>query len=413
MVDCDVVVVGAGYAGLIAARNLIEAGTSVVVLEAGSRVGGRAGSEIYPGTDTIVDWGAEWVLPAHHHALMTEAKRYGVALKQGAETPLPRWQVDGQGFNASFADMVDGNAGVQNILDFLERSGVNDAVTLAEALQPFERRDAALVDAALFPLTGANPKDLSLAMVLNEIRYHGGTIAETIDPAEIARLEGGTGEIAKRIATELPEGTIRFGSIVDMVVDQGHRMSTLGEFGHVNSHKVILALPLNVLKNVAFAPPLLSSIKSIIAEGHAGRTAKFWALAQGETLPEECLLSGLPFRLTYAKAIGTGLYIVCAQALIDEVSDTDEAALRAIFASIYPNHIFKAVVMHDWVSDPLALGSWHAGRPGQEAALRAMREPIGNIIFCGGDFSDNWSGWIEGAIRSGAESAKMAARTVS
>ncbi|MGL4404945.1 MAG: FAD-dependent oxidoreductase, partial [Notoacmeibacter sp.] len=71
--DCDVIVVGAGYAGLIAARNLIEAGKRVIILEAGSRVGGRCWSENYPGTDKIVDWGAEWVLPAHHHALMAEA----------------------------------------------------------------------------------------------------------------------------------------------------------------------------------------------------------------------------------------------------------------------------------------------------------------------------------------------------
>ena len=112
----DVAVIGAGYAGLIAARNLIEAGKSVIVLEAGSRVGGRTYSEIYPGTDTIVDWGAEWVLPEHHHALMAEAARYGVTLEVAAYAPLTRWQLGDDAINASFASMVAAHSGVQQIL---------------------------------------------------------------------------------------------------------------------------------------------------------------------------------------------------------------------------------------------------------------------------------------------------------
>jgi monoamine oxidase len=411
--DVDVVVVGAGYAGLIAARNLIEAGKSVVVLEAGSRVGGRAWSEIYPGTNEIVDWGAEWVLPSHHHALVAEAKRYGVELEPSGDTPLPRWQVDGAALNASYADMAAANSGVQNILRSLEntaaeygKTGVEPLETLADTLADYAPRDVALVGAALYPLTGAHPKDLGLAMVLNEIRFHGGTIAETIDPAEIARLQGGTGEIAKRIAAQLPEGTIRFGCVVEMIVDQGHRMSTLGEFGYVTSQKVILALPLNILKNTAFAPPLPTEIETLISDGHAGRTAKFWALAKGDGQPEECFISGHPLRLTYAKPVGEGHYLICAQALIDEVPDLTEAALKTLFAEIYPGQTILEVAMHDWVSDPLALGSWHAGRAGQEAAIQAMRQPIGNIHFCGGDFSDPWSGWIEGAILSGTQAAR-------
>jgi monoamine oxidase len=408
----NVVVVGAGYAGLIAARNLIEAGKSVVVLEASNRVGGRAWSEFYPGTEAIVDWGAEWVLPAHHHALMAEAARYGVALEPSGDTPLPRWQVNGAAFNASFADMVEGNTGVQRILRSFEntaaeyvKTGLEPLVTLADTLAGYAPRDAALVNAALFPLTGAHPKDLSLAMVLNEIRFHGGTIAETIDPAEIARLQGGTGEIANRIAAELPEGTIRFGSMVHGIADHGDNVVASGEFGSIKTQKVILALPLNILKNIAFTPPIPVATKALITDGHAGSTAKFWALAKGDSQPEECFISGHPFRLTYAKPVGQGHNLMCAQALIDEVPDVSEAALKALFAEIYPGQTILEVAMHDWVSDPLALGSWHAGRAGQDVALHAMRQPIGKIRFCGGDFSDPWSGWIEGAILSGAEAA--------
>ena len=55
----DVVVIGAGFAGLVAARDLIEAGRRVVVLEGRDRAGGRTYSSTFPGTDVVVDLGAE------------------------------------------------------------------------------------------------------------------------------------------------------------------------------------------------------------------------------------------------------------------------------------------------------------------------------------------------------------------
>ena len=279
-------------------------------------------------------------------------------------------------------------------------------MTLAAALADDAPRDAALVNAALFPLTGANPTDLGLAAILDEIRFHGGSVAETIDPAQISRLEGGTGEIAKRIAAELPAGTIRFGAKVESVVDNGSSVTVSGGFGHIVARKTILALPLNVLKHIDFSPVLPSSISALISQGHAGRTAKFWALATGDSMPEECLITGHPFSLTYAKPVKAGQFLICAQALIDDVKDTSETSLKALFAGLYPNHTITDVAMHDWASDPLALGSWHSARPGQSAAMALMRHPFGNLVFCGGDFSDPWSGWIEGAVLSGAKAAQ-------
>jgi monoamine oxidase len=65
--DLDVVVVGAGFAGLTAARNLVEAGMSVVVLEADDRVGGRSFAGSIAGH--VVDRGGQWVAPNQQHLL--------------------------------------------------------------------------------------------------------------------------------------------------------------------------------------------------------------------------------------------------------------------------------------------------------------------------------------------------------
>ncbi len=420
--DADCVVVGAGYAGLIAARELMAAGKNVLVVEASDRVGGRAFSSIYPGTSHTVDWGAEWILPDHHHALMAEAARYGVATEAGAASPKPRWLVEGRGLEgldlrASFAEMQAQYPAVRHIFEKLEALPEQHAAqTLSQALQEATRgrEDATLAiklaAAALFPLTGANPDELSIEMIRNEIRFHCGSINETIDPESICRLQGGAGEIAKRIAAELAP-IILHGATVESIATDPDGVIVSGTFGDVSlkeirAKHVIIALPLNVLHKINFSPVLPQAINAVIEQGHCGRTNKVWALASGATMPEECFLSGHPFQLTYAKPAGDGLWLVCAQALHESMTDSDRHP-RELLSELYPDHSIHSSSEHLWVFDELALGSWMAERPQQRQALNAMNEPIGRLVFCGGDFSAQWSGWIEGAIVSGQRAARL------
>ena len=75
-VECDVCVVGAGYAGLTAARRLTQAGRSVVVLEARDRVGGRIWTQQLPDGSSL-DRGGAWLAP-RHDAIFALAKEVGV-----------------------------------------------------------------------------------------------------------------------------------------------------------------------------------------------------------------------------------------------------------------------------------------------------------------------------------------------
>lgn len=82
--DIKVVIIGAGLAGLIAARDLAEEGFKVEILEASSRVGGRMYSTEFPGTDVVVDLGGEWIFPHKHQTVAKECERYGLELKQNS-----------------------------------------------------------------------------------------------------------------------------------------------------------------------------------------------------------------------------------------------------------------------------------------------------------------------------------------
>jgi monoamine oxidase len=86
----EIVIVGAGLAGLIAARDLLRAGHKVIVVEAKDRVGGRTWSVPFDAAGCLVDLGAEWVAPDHHIAVANELRAYNLVLEEPPLLPTPR-----------------------------------------------------------------------------------------------------------------------------------------------------------------------------------------------------------------------------------------------------------------------------------------------------------------------------------
>ncbi|HEY6397721.1 MAG TPA: FAD-dependent oxidoreductase, partial [Solirubrobacteraceae bacterium] len=83
----DVVVIGAGFAGLCAARDLAASGASVLVLEARDRLGGRTFTSDFTGSTEKVELGGSWFAPEHDKA-RKEHERYGLEIRR---YDLPRW----------------------------------------------------------------------------------------------------------------------------------------------------------------------------------------------------------------------------------------------------------------------------------------------------------------------------------
>ena len=93
--EADVVVVGAGLAGLRAARDLAEAGQRVVVLEARDRVGGRGWTSTFPGTDLAIELGGSWFTDEQRE-VAAEVERYGLPVRTFDPVTSTRWLVDGE-----------------------------------------------------------------------------------------------------------------------------------------------------------------------------------------------------------------------------------------------------------------------------------------------------------------------------
>ncbi|MGD2007364.1 MAG: FAD-dependent oxidoreductase, partial [Cellvibrionales bacterium] len=272
----QVAVLGAGLAGLVAARELSAAGFRVVLLEARDRVGGRTFSRSLPNCDMMVDLGAEWVAPRFHTAMVTELKRYGLPLvspdpvdeQNPAAAVDPAWTAllaeidqDAQRIDPSKPDWYrDVTAFEMPLQQYLQQLGV--PTHLQHELLPHA-----------FALHGAHHGQYSATNLLHDVAAFGG--CEQAFHADERRIAGGSQALAQRIAADIG-CELRLGWPVTTVGQSGDEVVISGPRGAVRASCAVLAVPVNVLADLALHLTLPTMAQSAIAEGHPGRAAKGW-----------------------------------------------------------------------------------------------------------------------------------------
>ena len=195
---------------------------------------------------------------------------------------------------------------------------------------------------------------------------------------------------------------------VSRVVDNGDGVEVAAGHRTYSAKACILALGINQMKAVAFAPPLPQAKRDALADGHGGRSFKLWLKAEG--VPVGTLVtgdgSGIEFAFAERKA-EDGSTLIVAFGLINETNHPgDPAWVRAQAARLFPNARLIAHDWHDWVDDPFARGTWVAALAGREAGLLSSNwQPEGRIAFASSDYARDQAGWFEGAVISGEDAA--------
>ncbi len=425
--DYDVIVLGAGFAGVTAARELRMKGLRVLVLEARPRIGGRtftsaAGGHEFELGGAFVHWTQPYV--------WSEITRYGMEIEEPALTTIPRsaWVTSGErregslddlsllGFRGSGAFFYDALQVLPRPHDqlFVPEIAELDPISVADRLEglglPQEQRD--ILNAIFATSCHCDPSQAGLIEMLRWYSLPGATLQAYMDSVGRYWLRGGTKTLIERmLADGRPE--LRLSTAVQSVrhsVDEVVVTTDAGET--VSARAIVVTIPLNVLGQIDFSPALSPEKRAAAGEGHAGSGVKLHIKVRGQLggfsgiAPWPAPLSSL--MTEHLDADGTVLTAFGPSGKLLDIND--DGAIQDAVRRLLPDAEVEWAVGYDWNSDPYARGTWCVFRPGQLTRyLRELQRPEGRVFYASGDNANGWRGFIDGAIESGIRASREVA----
>ncbi len=425
-----VAVVGAGLAGLAAARQLERDGADVTVVEARDRVGGRvhtirggfaANQHAEAGAD-LIEQGQTHALELAHELglepvriLRTGWGFYGMTAsgKRRVRSAPETFKKAGKALEREIADFklagcrwdsaVAASLGPISVADWIASTGLHMSVA-----------------AGLCGLRGfylADPEDLSLLVIVDQFA------SQSVPGADrMYRLRGGNDRLPRAIARKL-RNPVRLRAIVREIQRNPNeirlKIEQQGRIDELRAGFCITTIPASTMGQVRFDPPLPAEQQRAFAELTYGAATK--VLLQFED----------PFwrRKGHPRAFGTDLptgavwdasedqgrepAILCllaggnASAEIRDIaaSEGDEGLVSRLAWLGRPSRL-QARALVSWDEDQWARGGYAAFGPRFDPMLRSwLARPAGRVLFAGEHTSGEWQGYMNGAIESGLRAA--------
>ena len=403
----DVIVIGAGAAGLAAARTLIDLGHKAIIIEARDRIGGRAWTESasfgFP-----IDRGCGWLHAADENPWREIARNLGIAVLE--ENPVWQSRIGDRRMGE------DGNAQWDNAItgwfDDIDAAGAAGRDVPASSVigdGPFRR----LFDAIVTWACGVEVHELS---TLDYSRYR--------DTGNDWPVPAGYGALVARYGTGLP---VRLNTPATLVRWGGRDIAVETPAGTLSAGAVIVTLPPSVMHagGLRFDPLLPPAKQEAMAAIKVGTANKVFIAVDGDPfgMPDTSYgtssadrrrIASLSFRQFGRNMVGGYL----GGDLAEELELAGEAAmiefvigeLASMFGASIRTHLGKAIGTR-WFADPWSRGAYSAARPGQAGARGVLAEPIdGRLFFAGEACSIDAFGTCHGAYRTGVSAAMAAVK---
>ena len=454
--SADVIVIGAGLAGLTAAREIVKAGRSVFVLEARDRVGGRVLNHALS-NGGYSELGGMFTGPTQDR-IQALAADVGVGLFPtyntgnnvfvGANARREEFPNNTPFGTAPPDPVVAGDITLAvTLLDQMSQSVPVDAPWTSASAEQWDRQTLdswlrantsgsgefmAVVSAATEAIFGAEAGELSLLYTLFYIAASGneqnaGTFERnfnTAGGAQESRFVGGAQMVPLQVAAQLGSLVLlnRPVSRIDQSSGAGRVTVYSGNHFKLYGQQVIVAVPPTLAGRIEYDPPLPPLRDQLVQHMPQGTLMKFEAIYptpfwRAAGLTGQALSESGPIKVTFDTSPADGSFGVMMgfigghEARVwENASDSDrQAAALQNLALFFGNQALNSseIVEFNWSTEV-----WNRGCPvsvlGPGTLLdfgAALREPVGRIHWAGTETATFWNGYMDGAVRSGERAA--------
>lgn len=413
-----ILIIGAGAAGISAARYLLSQNIPFKMIDASHRVGGRAYSESYQSGGWF-DLGCSYLHEGEINPLVPIANDLGFALGDGDRFQIDRWfmQQDSKGFSQ---DILDGYIGFEDALH--ERmtaftGAVSEDVSFASFID-FSSPYAAIHTHLMAGLNASDADEQSVSDHLN------------VNEGKDYPVLGGLGQVVKTMAADVP---VELNCKAEKITYSNNGVQVETNKGSITASKVIITVSTGIISSgmIDFSPALPSAYQDAFHQLKCGTLNKIGVALKpeaaeylsdgwhvnfpGPTSKEETLASVDVILGEYPQAVvfaggsfGEYLERQGRVAMIDYANQCLVDLFGSSITSMVTDHITTA-----WHTEPWSLGSYSYAVPGGSPARKVLSAPIDQMIYFAGEaISINHYGTCHGAYLSGLRAAKDCAKTL-
>lgn len=413
----DTVVVGAGMAGLVAARDLSTRGHSVLLVEGRDRIGGRTFTDKALGGQMDLGGGyVHWTQPN----VWMELERHGLEqIVPPLESKTMYQLADGKVHTTEEARTYElvgklfADSRKRFPLPFnmtaVDNSDINNE-TLEERINGLNlsKHDSDLIRGALGGLVHEYAKHGSTQLMF-AVASNFGMYAAELETASTWCIDGGMKKLSDAIQGE-SKAELQLSTKITEITDSGSGVKLTTDNGtQIQAKTAIVAVPINTMRHISFSPGLPTSVASMLEQGNPVRGSKLWVVVRGHIEPFSATAPAGQHPLNAVRVErrwGDDTAILCMVSNSDSIKHDDHVAVQKALRLFVPDLEVVDTAWHDWNEDAFSQGGWMMHRPRHflEGAVK-IREGHGNISFAGADIAAMGPCTIDGAMNSGAAAA--------